>query len=117
MTFDGIKDPVIPYEHYTLGRVFGYHQGPRRVYMRVRKYKVDEIPGIVTNDRDAFGAWVRRIWREKDEELQTFYGGETSNTLGGGNEVTYKVEGIFKGALNDAKWAVSKVGKVAGFIR
>ncbi|KAJ3076720.1 hypothetical protein HK102_005348 [Quaeritorhiza haematococci] len=103
IAYSGLGREECPYDEYPLTKVFWGGEGPRRVYMHVRKYKVSELPGFTKNEPqrtgererthiredgktkeaedeeetekrlEAFGLWLRKLFMEKDEMMKQFH--------------------------------------------
>ncbi|SCV03402.1 LAMI_0H07866g1_1 [Lachancea mirantina] len=68
--YSGVKKDEYGQDIYRLGNIFLRGQAPKIVDIHLRAFKLSEIP---IDDDEMFTEWLFRVWREKDELLDTFY--------------------------------------------
>ncbi|KAH8550352.1 acyltransferase-domain-containing protein [Umbelopsis sp. PMI_123] len=67
--YSGIKAGDVPEEVYTLRSIFFLKRYPKKIHVHLRRYLISDIP----TEEEAYAAWLRERWAEKDELLAQFY--------------------------------------------
>lgn len=67
--YSGLKPGDIPEDVYTLRGIFFLNRYPKEIHVHLRRYLISDIP----NEEEAYAAWLRARWAEKDDLLAQFY--------------------------------------------
>ena len=69
------------YDKYSLSSIFFQGKGPRQVHIHVKRYRIQDLPGITLDptdqDLELFNQWLRDHYLEKDKLMNEFYEKDT----------------------------------------
>lgn len=68
--YSGVRQNEYGQDIYRLGNIFLKGRAPRIVDIHLRAFRLDEIP--IEDEKD-FTGWLLKVWREKDELLDSYY--------------------------------------------
>lgn len=95
--YPGIEPGQNPEDVMTMKRIFCERNGPHKIHIFIRRYRIDSLP----SDTENFSRWLLETWAEKDKRLIYFneHGkfaeesdiGEGENERIYGNGRTYKI--------------------------
>ncbi|KAJ1533312.1 hypothetical protein HK096_005409, partial [Nowakowskiella sp. JEL0078] len=87
----------IAYDTYLIDQMFHAKIHPDKVFIHVRKYAVNDIPGfntvagsegslVDTEQQEQFNVWLRKIYMEKDDMIKKFFEDGSFKNAPGANE-------------------------------
>lgn len=83
--YPGIPIGQNPEDVMTMQSIFCHGNGPKKIHIHIRRYRIDKIP----SDTDNFTKWLLNNWAEKDKRLVYF------NQHGKFPEEAFLSEGVY----------------------